>query len=228
MSVGKNIKRLRTVMGLRTQKAFAELLGVPQPQVSDWENDRRAALEVSSLIKLAKVLHCSVDELLSGVDPDYDRIREGGAAGAVPARPWTDIIPVVAEGEALPNSIAWEEREQSRPAVLEWLSRPGDLVDPNAYGIRIRGDSMLPAFRPNMIAIVSPGLAVRDGDEVYVQQASGECLVRLLHTSRNGYILQPYNPAHLTRLMGQSEIEAVHIIVYSRSRTATRAMSTSA
>lgn len=217
MSVGKNIKRLRTVMGLRTQKALADLLGAPQSQVSDWENDRSAAPEISSLIKLAKAFHCSVDELLSGVDPDYDRIREGGAAGAVPARPWTDIIPVVAEGDALPDGIAWEEREQARPAVLEWLSRPGDLVDPNAYGIRIRGDSMLPAFRPNMIAIVSPALAVRAGDEVYVELASGECLVRLLHTSRKGYILRPYNPAHHVRLVGQSEIEAMHVIVYSRS-----------
>ena len=215
MSVGKNIKRLRTVMGLRTQKALVELLGVPPSRVSDWENDRYAVLDISSLIKLAKAFHCSVDELLAGVDPDYDRIREGGAAGAVPARPWTDI-PVVAEGDAHPDGIAWEEREQARPAVLEWLSRPGDLVDPNAYGVRIRGDSMLPAFRPNMVAIVSPALAVRDGDEVYVQLASGECLVRLLHTSGNGCILQPYNPAHHARLVRQSEIEAVHVIVYLR------------
>ena len=215
VSVGKNIKRLRTVMGLR-QKAFAELLGVPQSRVSDWENDRFAVPEVSSLIKLAKALHCSVDELLAGVDPDYDRIREGGAVGAVPASAGSDIA-VVAEGDALPDGLAWEECEQARPAVLEWLSRPGDLVDPNAYGVRIRGDSMLPAFRPNMVAIMSPALAVRDGDEVYVQLASGECLVRLLYTSGNGYILQPYSAAHHARLVGQSEIEAMHVIVYSRS-----------
>ena len=213
MSVGKNIKRLRMVMGLQTQKALAGLLGASQPQVSDWENARSAVLKVSSLIKLAKALHCSVDELLAGVDPDYDRIREGGA---VPARIGSDIA-VVAEGDALPDCIAWNEREQERPAVLGWLSRPGDLVDPNAYGIWIRSDSMLPAFRPNMIAIVSPALAVRDGDEVYVQLTSGECLVRLLHTSGNGYVLQPYNPAHHVRLVGQGEIEAMHVIVYSRS-----------
>ena len=68
-----------------------------------------------------------------------------------------------------------------------------------------------------MISIVSLALAVRDGDEVYVQLTSSECLVRLLHTSGNGCILQPYNPAHHARLVGQSEIEALHVIVYSRS-----------
>ena len=215
MSLGKNIKRLRTVSGIQTQKAFAQLLGVPQAQVSDWENDRYGVLGVSSLIKLAKAFHCSVDDLLAGVDPDYDRIQMRGAV-AVPAGTGSAIA-VVAEGDAFLNGTTWEGREQQRPAVLGWLSRPGNLGDPSAYGIRIRGDSMLPAFRPNMIAIVSPELAVRAGDEIYVQLASGECLVRLLHTSRSGYILQPYNPAHHARLVEQGEIEAMHAIVYSRS-----------
>ena len=216
VSLGKNIKRLRTAAGFQTQKAYAELLGVLQSQVSDWENDRYANLEICTLVKLAKVFHCSVDELLAGVDPNYDRILEGGAVGAGSARTWPDIA-VVAEGDAFPDGIAWDEREQERPAVLGWLSRPGDLGDPHAYGIRIRGDSMLPAYRPNMIAIVSPELEVRAGDEVYVQLASGESLVRLLHTSRDGYILQPYNPVHHARLVRQGEIEAMHVIVYSRS-----------
>ena len=213
MSLGKNIKRLRTVAGFQTQKAFAELLGVPQPQVSDWENDRFALLSISSLIRIAKVCHCSLDELLAGVDPDYDRLRVDGAVGGVPARTWPDIA-VVAEGDALPDGITWDEREQERPEVLRWLCRPGDLGDPKAYGIQIRGDSMLPAYRPNMIAIVSPELEVRDGDEVYVQLASGECLVRLMHTSMGGYILQPYNLPHQARLVGQEEIEAMHVVVY--------------
>ena len=139
----------------------------------------------------------------------------GGAVGAVPAKRWPDI-PVVAEGDTLPDGITWDERAQERPEVLRWLSRPGDLGDPKAYGIQIRGDSMLPAYRPNMIAIVSPELEVRDGDEVYVQLASGECLVRLLHTSRGVYLLQPYNLPHNGRVVGQEEVEAMHAIVYSR------------
>ena len=117
MSLGENIKRLRTVAGIQTPKAFAELLSVSPPQVSDWENDRYAVVELSSLIKLAKALHCSVDELLAGVDPDYDRIQAGGAVGAVPARTGSDIA-VVAEGDALLNGTTWDECEQQRPAVL--------------------------------------------------------------------------------------------------------------
>lgn len=204
VSPGRSIKRLRKVAGLQTQKAFAERLGVAQPRVSDRQNECSPVLEVSNLIKLAKALDCSVEELLAGVDPDYDRIRGG-----------FDIA-VVAEGDVLPSGNKWDEGEQQRPPVSEWLARPGDLRDPSAYGVRIRGDSMIPAFRPNMTVIVSPELEVRDGDEVYVQLASGECLVRLLHTSRDGYVLQPYNPAHHARFVGPGEIEAMHVVVYSR------------
>ena len=157
-----------------------------------------------------------MDDLLAGVDPDYDRIHAGGAVGEVPAGTGCDIA-VVAEGDVLLHGTAWDECEQQRLAVLGWLSRPGDLGDPSAYGIRIRGNSMVPAFRPNMIVIVSPELETRDGDEVYVQLASGECLVRVLHTSGNGYILQPYNPAHHVRLVERGEVEAMHMIVYSGS-----------
>ena len=199
-----NIKRFRTVAGFRTQNALADLLGISQAQLSDWETDRYAVLGISSLIKLATLLQCSVDDLLAGVDPDYDRIRQSGAAVTL-SDPTSSAIAVVAEGDALRDGITWNEREQERPEVLRWLSRPGDLDDPRAYGIQIRGDSMLPAYRPNMIALVSPAREVRDGDEVYAQLASGDCLVRLLHMSRRDYLLQPDNPAHRARVVRQQD-----------------------
>lgn len=217
MSLGENIKRFRAVAGLRTQKELAELLGIPQPRVSDWENDRYGVLGISSLVRLASVFRCSVDVLLAGVDAEYDRLVEGGARDAVPAVIRPDIA-VVAEGDGFPYGVATrDERPRGRPQVLRWLSRPGDLGDPQAYGVEIRGDSMLPAYRPNMIAIVSPALEVRDGDEVYGQLASGERVVRLLYKCSDGYILQPYNPVHSARVVRKGEIEALHAIVYSRA-----------
>ena len=211
MSLGRNIRRLRAVTGLRTQKALAEMLGIPQPQVSDWENDRYSSLEISSLVKIAKVFRCSVDALLAGIDADYDRI------GAVPGMTLPDIA-VVAEGDVPPDEVTTrDQRAQGGPEVLRWLSRPGDLRDPQAYGVEILGDSMLPAYRPNMIAIVSPELEVLDGDEVYCQLASRERLVRLMHTCRGGCILRPYNLAHSTRVVRREEIEAMHAVVYSRA-----------
>ena len=105
-----------------------------------------------------------------------------------------------------------------RLAVAARLSRPGDLQGPSAYGVRIRGDSMLPAHWPAMVAIVSPGCLVRDGDQVYAHLVSGERLVRVVHPVTGGFVLAPYNPAYAARWVEKAEVEALHVIVYSRRR----------
>ena len=220
MSLGQNIKRLRWEAGLHTQKALADLLGVPQPQVSDWENDRYAVLETLTLVKIAKGLRCSVDQLLAGVDPDYDRVR-GAVAGAETLRGGSAVapsaeIPVIAEGDAIPDR--GHEYNREKVAMLHWTARPGSVQDQDAYGIRIRGDSMLPAHRPSMIAIVSPSVRAQDGDEVYAQLGSGECMVRLVHTVQGGFMLQSYNPAYAARFVKSKDIRTMHVILYSRRR----------
>lgn len=73
-TIGGNIRRLREAAGFQTQGAFAKALDVPQPRLSDWENDRYGIPEVANLIKIAKILKVSLDQLIAGVDGDYDNI----------------------------------------------------------------------------------------------------------------------------------------------------------
>jgi transcriptional regulator with XRE-family HTH domain len=74
-SLGSNIRRLREAGGHPNQGAFAKLLGVRQPRLSDWENGRYKTLKLSNLILIAKTLKISVDALLAGVDEEYERYR---------------------------------------------------------------------------------------------------------------------------------------------------------
>ena len=223
MSLGENIKRLRVTTGISTQRALADRLHVPQPQVSDWENDRYAALEMQTLIKLAKVFRCSLDELLYGVDPDYDRVRE--AREAVDFEPGridyaTDVadnIPLVAEGAAAPTGTS--PSDASPPGEVErWIPRPRDVEDGRAYGVRIRGDAMAPAHPPHTIAIVTPGRRPRDGDEAYVQIAPDERLIRLVRKTRGGYLLESYSHLYPTRVVARKDVSWMHVILYSRRR----------
>lgn len=224
MSVGRNIKRLRFAAGIQTQKELAALLGVPQPQVSDWENDRYSVVETATLLKIAKGLRCSVDQLIAGLDPEYDRVREASAAGEVELgrvdfsveRPTE--IPVVTEGDASPGGLTWTRGTKSQTQVKLWVSRPGDLLDPKAYGVRVSSDSMVPVHRPPMIAIVSPARRVENGDEVYVQLASGECLIKRAHKTTTGYVLESYNHTYPARVVKDGEVVGMDVIVYSRRR----------
>lgn len=219
MSLGQNIKRLRRKAGLRTQRAFADRLGVPQPRVSDWENDRYTVLETLTLVRIAKGLRCSIDQLLAGMDPDYDRVREERVLAVEPARvdslaKTRSDIPVVVEGNALPEG--GDHRSGAKAGIVQWVPRPGDLHDPRAYGIRIRGDAMVPAYRPNTIAIVTPGRPVQDGDDVYAHLESGERLIRVVRTVRGSCLLQSYNQAYEPLLLQRRDIRAMDVVVSSR------------
>lgn len=73
VSFGKNVRRLRLERDMLA-KALAQQLGVKQSTLSGWENDRGGLPEGPTLIKFAKVLGCHVEELLVGVDAEYDEI----------------------------------------------------------------------------------------------------------------------------------------------------------
>ncbi len=224
MSLGQNIKRLRIAAGISTQRALADRLHVPQPQVSDWENDRYGTLETQTLMKLAKVLRCTIDQLLDGVDPDYDQVRE--ARVAIDAEPRridyaTDAagsIPLVAEGSAAPAGTPWKGDAPPPGEIERWIPRPRDVEDASAYGVHVLGDSMAPAHPPHTIAIVSPDRRLQDGDEAYVQLAPDERLIRLVRKTRGGYVLESYNHVYPARVVARKDVLSMHVILYSRRR----------
>lgn len=75
-TLGENIRTARGAAGIKTQGAFAKKLGVPQPQVSDWENDRYAKIELKNLLKIAATIPCSLETLVEGLDAQYDAARD--------------------------------------------------------------------------------------------------------------------------------------------------------
>ncbi|MCI9331388.1 MAG: helix-turn-helix transcriptional regulator [Oscillibacter sp.] len=69
------IKAKRTQIGL-SQTALAELLGVSQQAVAQWESDK-AMPRKEAMVKLAALFNCTIDELY-GRDPP----EQGGGGGA--------------------------------------------------------------------------------------------------------------------------------------------------
>lgn len=79
-TIGENIVRLRKAAGFKKQGDFARKIGVPQSRVSDLEKDRYGLPDTATLIRVAKVLSCSIDRILNGVDPAYDVVIAGDLA----------------------------------------------------------------------------------------------------------------------------------------------------
>lgn len=64
MTLGARVKRLREEKRL-TQRALADVVGVPSQQISRWENDEQMP-SVMKAIKLAQALGVTVEQLLLG------------------------------------------------------------------------------------------------------------------------------------------------------------------
>ena len=84
MTTGQKIARLRRERGM-TQDGLADALGVSRQAVSKWESDA-AFPETEKLVRLSRLLECSIDYLLKQEDePAQEKSdaasERGGAAG---------------------------------------------------------------------------------------------------------------------------------------------------
>lgn len=226
--LGDNLKRLRKERNMQANE-LAELLGVTPPVVSRWET-QRGLPETTTLLRLAKALEVSVDQLLDGIDEGYDLIRHAGTR--VPSGDDVDgderedvsgyqkfSIPVIAEGDASPEGLFWSDEGVKLIEAEEWMSRPNDAAvkDPRCYGVKVRGDSMEPLLEAGMRVIVSPNLPVTNKGLGYVQLRSGERLIKMVHVQPGGYTLESFNRAYAPRFVTREEVGAVHRIAYIRT-----------
>lgn len=129
-----------------------------------------------------------------------------------------DDLPVIAEGEGNPQgNLLWPDDGTMPSDVEDRITRPFDVKDPRAYGVKVRGDSMAPLYVPGSIVVVSPYESVSDGDRAYVQLLSGERRIRTVQKLPwGGWLLDSFNPAYGPKMVQESEIGAMHRIVWSR------------
>jgi len=218
--VGDVIRKRRHERGLSLEE-LSDLAGVNKATISQVERGE-ANPRADTIEKIAGALGMTTTEIyaalvLAALPARHDHGVEDGTIDVSDFTPHD--IPVIAEGEASPQgSLFWSDEGVLASEVEDRLSRPRDVADPRAYGVRVRGDSMLPVFKPGMLLIVSPRVAVADGDEVYVELLTGERLIKIARRMRDGWLLESANPIYPPRFVTKAEIGAMHPVLYARRR----------
>jgi phage repressor protein C with HTH and peptisase S24 domain len=98
----------------------------------------------------------------------------------------------------------------------EYVTVPAELSDPNAFAVRVVGDSMQPKYHEGDIVIFSPATAVRSGDDCFVRFAmsggpsDGESTFkRVFFDAEESIRLQPINERYAPTVVKPNQVEGI-------------------
>ncbi|PMZ92702.1 MULTISPECIES: XRE family transcriptional regulator [unclassified Pseudomonas] len=222
-TLGSRIKRLRKQKGF-SQKNLAEQCGwSSQSRIGNYESDLREP-NLADLTLLAPALGVSVAELISGTDSQqifsalanqthHPSTLPPLKTGSVvrPIGPTKEgVVPVVGTAKLGMDGFF---------GALDFPVGHGDGYlhiysdDPNAYGLRVIGDSMHPRIKSGEYVLIEPNKVFVTGDEVMVQTQDGRSMIKEFIYLRDGvYRFDSVNQDHSPLHLDQNLVTKVHLV----------------
>lgn len=186
------IKTLRKEKNL-TQSRLAELCGVHQTAVSQWEKGRTMP-DAESLRILSEVLGASVDTILGTAAPSSDGVRI----------PVLGYVRAGSPVEAIEDTVGYEE-------IPNHLASTGEF-----FALYIRGNSMEPKLFDGDIVIVRKQSDVDSGDVAVVLVNSMDATVKKVIKKGTGISLVPYNPDYSVMDFSAEDISRLPVSVIGK------------
>ena len=85
--------------------------------------------------------------------------------------------------------------------------------DPNAYALRVKGDSMRPRIKPGEFVVIEPNRPVMPGEEVMVQTSDGRSMIKQLGARRNGMVeLLSINEDYRPITLDEIQVAKMHFV----------------
>ncbi len=184
MSIGKNIKRLRSKYGL-TQEELGAIADVSSMAVSQWENDR-AVPRMGAVQAIADHFKISKSEI---IDDEKDNHKlstnvQGMAMGSVP----------------LLGSVHAGKPQDPDTYDGDTVKIPQFLIDsdPECYALEAEGDCMNKVYPEGCTIAVSPNKEPMNGSVAVVSIDGREAVMRRMYRTPNTLVLSPdsFNPDH--------------------------------
>jgi phage repressor protein C with HTH and peptisase S24 domain len=125
-------------------------------------------------------------------------------------------IPVMGEAEATRDGlIIWSDEGVVTTEVAKWISRPPSIRDKQAYGLIVKGDSMVPRYFPGELIIASPRATVKSGSFVCAMLKTGGRMIKRAYRQEDGWNLVSINEAYPPRFVQDADIAAIHKVVHN-------------
>ncbi|MDH2394643.1 S24 family peptidase [Providencia rettgeri] len=197
MKIGTKIREIRKSKGM-TILDLATAVNSDVGNISRLERNVQGYSE-STLIKIATALGVTVSDLFSETPIQSDDIEY---VGKVPS----GMVQVI--GEAFLGVDGAVDMIESHNG---WLKIYSD--DKEAYGLKVKGDSMWPRIQSGEYVVVEPNTNVRAGDEVFVRTTEGHNMIKIFNKTRDGdYQFTSINNAHKPITLDPSLIDKMHYV----------------
>lgn len=180
---GARLARLRKSARM-TQAELASACGWGEQQnrISNYETGRNEP-SLADITSLAAALSVDPNALAFG-EPEGHQVNETPIEYGPRVRNFRPV-PVVGYAQLGPEGY-WREMDYPAGAGDGYVDVPS--ADPNAYALRVRGDSMAPTIRNGWLVVVEPNSTPQPGELVLVCTSDEQCMVKELLWKRDGEI----------------------------------------
>lgn len=185
-----NIKELRKRARL-SQIELAELCGVHQTAVSQWEKGRTNP-DTDMLIALSEIFHTSIGAIL-GLDAPDDPVM-------------TPVRGYVQAGEM---TLIPDEDICEYAAISPELSRRGDYC-----ALRVHGDSMYPSFQDNDLILVRLQSSADDNSVVVATEGGVKSTLKRLKIQDNGILLIAESPEYDSIFYTNDQVRKLPVTIF--------------
>lgn len=204
--------RIREAMGRMSPAELARAAGVTPATVTFWLDGTTQNLKSENALKLEQSTGYRSNWLISGKGPKKVESAQQSDESPVYAgrRSGARSIPIV--GTARMGEKGYYEEISSIPGAGDGHIDMA-TTDPNAYGLRVRGNSMAPAIRDGWYVLVEPNSAPAVGEYVLVKLKDGQRMVKELIYQRPGISIEVLSVNNGERMtIYAEEIEALQAV----------------
>jgi len=195
--IGEKIKEIREKLGL-TQQQFAQKVNVSPTYITKIEKNKVGPPSLYFIQKMATAFNLDRNELerlWTQDKADYITIKEHIPIHKVP------VLNSISAGELL----EWTDKEYPPGWAEEWIEVDSGVTDPNAFALRVHGDSMEPEFHEGEYVIVSPNAQWESGDYVVVANSNNEKALKKIKVNKDHIVLISLNPKYEPIILGKDE-----------------------
>jgi len=196
--VNKKIKEIRLNLGLN-QSQFAKKIGISRTHLSTLENEK-ALPSLELLKKISDEFEVSREELEKLWEMDKKEIEEQKPTERISIRK-VPVLNSISAGELL----EWTDQGYPVGWADEWIEVDTGVTDPNAFALKVHGDSMEPEFKEGEYVVVSPNTQWENGDYVVVANANNEKALKKIRVNADHIVLISLNPKYEPIVLGKDE-----------------------